>query len=273
MKSKRVKTKKRPKPSRKPAERRPLVFIVGDVENVLEYASLCTSHGLAVACNWNDYSAPSPPVLTATVRREKNVPRDASFALELTNVDLEKKRQNLVSLDKALPPTTIVLSSSLTITATEQASWLKHKTRLIGCGVLPTFSETPIIEIAPTVFSPSSAVEIVQEFLRTLGKEIELVQDRIGMVFPRILCRIVNEGAFALQEDVSSPQSLDVAMKIGADFPFGPIEWADRIGIDHVVAVLSALHRETGEERTRVAPLLAQMAASGSWWRRKQGNN
>lgn len=270
MKSKKAKSKRLSRPSRIPADHRPVVYIVGDVENVLEYAPLCTAHGYAIACNWNDHSDSSPSTPQVTLKREKNVPKGASFALELTNVDLERKRENLCQLDKALPPSTTILSSSLTVTATEQASWLNHKARVVGCGFLPTFSGKPLIEVAPTVFSPSSRVELVQEFFRSLGKEIELVQDRIGMVFPRVLCRIINESAFALQEEIAGPQDLDLAMKVGADFPFGPIEWADRIGMNHVVAILSALHHETAEERTRVAPLLAQMAASGSWWHRKQ---
>ena len=88
------------------------------------------------------------------------------------------------------------------------------------------------------------------------------------MVFPRIVCQIINEAAFALQEEIASPQDIDLAMKLGANYPLGPIEWADRIGMQQVYAVLSALHRDLGADRYRISPLLRQMALSGTWWKR-----
>jgi 3-hydroxybutyryl-CoA dehydrogenase len=93
------------------------------------------------------------------------------------------------------------------------------------------------------------------DFFQSLGKEIELVQDRVGMVFPRILCGIINEAAFAHQDEIASPRDIDTAMKLGAGCPSGPIEWADRIGLAQVYAVLAALHKDFGEDRYRVAPL------------------
>ena len=90
------------------------------------------------------------------------------------------------------------------------------------------------------------------------------------MVFPRIICQIMNEAAFALQEEIASPRDIDIALKAGAGHPLGPIEWADKIGLEHVVAVLSALQRDLAEDRYRVAPLLKQMVAGGTWWNRAQ---
>jgi 3-hydroxybutyryl-CoA dehydrogenase len=199
------------------------------------------------------------------------VPSHASFALELTNVDLTQKRKNLEGLDGALPATTAIVSSSVTITATEQASWIRQKSRLVGCSVLPTLSASPLVEIAPTVFSPAVTVQVVQTFFQSIGKEIELVQDRVGMVFPRILCQVINESAFALQEEIAAPQDLDMAMIVAAGYPLGPIAWAEKIGLKQVYAVLTSLNGDLGEERTRVAPLLRQMALSGTWWHRTQG--
>ena len=95
-----------------------------------------------------------------------------------------------------------------------------------------------------------------------------LVQDRVGMVLPRILCQIINEAAFALQEEVASPQDIDTAMKLGTNHPFGPIEWADRIGVGQVNAVLTALQNDLQEDRYRISPLLRHMAQTGEWWKR-----
>lgn len=247
---------------------RTTVYIIGDGPIVAEYISLCSSHGFSTVFDFNTSWESVPSFDSRLVRKSAQIPRDAAFALELTNVDLERKRRNIEMLDRVLPATTAIASSSVTIAATEQASWIKHKYRLVGCCALPTLGQRPLIEIAPTVFSPAGTVQIVQRFFQSLGKEIELVQDRVGMVFPRIVCGIINEAAFALQDEIASPRDIDTAMKLGASCPVGPIEWADRIGLGQVYAVLAALHNDLGEDRYRVAPLLKQMAVSGTWWHR-----
>jgi 3-hydroxybutyryl-CoA dehydrogenase len=266
MKPKRAKSQKQKKTAPKHEDGRAIVYIIGDPENVVEYTSLCAAHGYKVAFDWNETPDPVPAYGSASIKRQTNVPANASFALELTNVDLDRKRRNLAMLDEALPATTAITSSSLTVSATEQSSWIKHRVRLVGCSALPTLNDKPLIEIAPTVFSPPETVLSVQRFFRSLGKEIELVQDRIGLVFPRILCQMVNESAFALQDEIASPHDIDLAMKLGASYPLGPIEWADRIGMRQVCSVLTALQRDLGEDRARVAPLLKQLAAGGTWW-------
>lgn len=238
---------------------------MGDMANVEEYTRLCSAHGYNVYYHCPDSSE---SLLSLAGNNVARVPAHASFALELTNVDLDQKRRNLEQLDKVLPPTTAIVSSSITVTATEQASWIRHKHRLVGCSALPTLADKPLIEVAPTVFSPAQTVQVVLTFFRSIGKEIELVQDRIGMVFPRILCLMINEAAFALQEEIAAPQDLDLAMTVAAGYPVGPIAWAEKIGLRQVHAVLKSLNRDLGEDRTRVAPLLTQMALSGTWWRR-----
>ncbi|OGU25330.1 MAG: hypothetical protein A2X66_02005 [Ignavibacteria bacterium GWA2_54_16] len=266
MKTKKVKSRKKQSRVVRPRDSRSIVHIVGDPANVEEYVRICSAHGYNVSYHCPGSLEPLTTIELSAARNESHVPANASFALELTNVDLDQKRRNLEMLDKVLPSTTAIVSSSITVTATEQASWIRHKVRLVGCSALPTLGDKPLIEIAPTVFSPGATVQVVQTFFRSIGKDIELVQDRIGMVFPRILCRVINEAAFALQEEIALPHDLDQAMVVAAGFPVGPIAWAERIGITQVYAVLKSLNRDLGEDRTRVAPLLTQMALSGTWW-------
>jgi|WetSurMetagenome_2_1015567.scaffolds.fasta_scaffold222944_1 3-hydroxybutyryl-CoA dehydrogenase len=241
-----------------------VVYVLGDSPMVEEYIALCSSHGFAVAYDPDGIG----PLDAALARKTAKIPGNVSFALELTNIDLEKKRRNIELLDRSLPETAAIASSSVTVSATEQSSWISKKHRLVGICSLPTLSNADLIEVAPTVFSPAETIQVVQKFFRSVGKEIELVQDRVGMVFPRIICQIINEAAFVLQEEIAAPQDIDKAMKMGADFPHGPIEWADKLGMQQVHAVLSALQRDLGEERYRISPLLKQMALSGAWWKR-----
>jgi 3-hydroxybutyryl-CoA dehydrogenase len=268
MAKKKLRAKARMKKSREHLPDKAIVYITGDSPIVEEYVGLCSSHGYAVVYDLDEKRGIPQDFDPGLARKSAKIPANVSFALELTNIDLEMKRKNLEAFDKALPVTTAIVSSSVTVSATEQSSWISHKSRLVGFCALPTLSKAGLVEVAPTVFSPAETVQVVQRFFGSVEKTIELVQDRVGMVFPRIICQIINEAAFALQEEIAMPQDIDLAMRLGAGFPLGPIEWADKLGMQQVYAVLSALHRDLGEDRYRISPLLRQMALGGRWWKR-----
>jgi 3-hydroxybutyryl-CoA dehydrogenase len=159
--------------------------------------------------------------------------------MELTNSDPEQKQKNLMELDKVVSGRIPIITSSVTVTLAEQAGWVKHPARLIGLGAFPTFLEGSLVELCTAE-----------------GKETSMVADTTGLVLPRIVCMLVNEAYFAMMEGVAPAREIDTAMKLGTNYPRGPVEWAERIGLHHVYAVLSALHASFGEDRYRVAPLL-----------------
>ncbi len=246
---------------------KPLVFIAGESPLIEKYSELCAARGYSVHVCPNDPSTGQKEFASRSISKVAAPPSNASVAVELTNIDLRQKEKNLKAMDARLPGTVPILSSSLTVTATEQAAWLSQRHRLVGISAFPTFTGAPLVEVAPTIYSPKETLEAAAAFFASLGKKIEIVQDRIGMVLPRILCQIINESAFAVTEDVALPQDIDIALKLGVNFPSGPFEWADAIGLKQVCAVLAALQRDSGEERYRTAPLLKQMAITGKWWK------
>ncbi len=196
--------------------------------------------------------------------KTSRIPRSASLALELTVIDREVKKENIQALDRRLPPSVPLLSSSVTVSLAEQQSWVMHPGRVIGIGALPTFLEGSVVEVATTPVTEAVTTRAATDFFRSLGKDVALVGDSVGMVLPRIVCMLANEACFALRDNVASRSDIDTAMKLGTNYPFGPFEWMERIGIRYVHAVVRSLAEYTGEERYRVAPLLHQAAALGS---------
>ncbi len=93
-----------------------------------------------------------------------------------------------------------------------------------------------------------------------MGKHVEWVGDAPGLVLGRIVAQIVNEAHFAVGQGVAAAEDVDIAMRLGFNWPRGPFEWAEAIGPARVVSVLDELRSELGAERYRVAPLLRRAA-------------
>jgi 3-hydroxybutyryl-CoA dehydrogenase len=133
----------------------------------------------------------------------------------------------------------------------------------VGFHALPPFAQSNVVELTWSGDGSETFAMRADAFFRSLGKHVERVGDAPGLVLGRIVCQLINEAAFAVSEGIGSPEDVDVAMRYGYNWPQGPLEWADEIELDHVVATLDALHEELREERYRVAPLLRHMLADG----------
>lgn len=186
-------------------------------------------------------------------------PHSVALALEVNNIDLQAKEAQLRELDRLLAPDVPIVTTSLAVTATEAASWTQHPERVCGFGTLVPLAERELFEIAPALQTADAVVRQTESFFQSLGKETEVVADEVGLVFPRILTLIINEAAFALMEKVATAQDIDTAMKKGTNYPYGPLEWADRIGLDEIYAISRGLQRDLAEERYRTAPLLRKL--------------
>jgi 3-hydroxybutyryl-CoA dehydrogenase len=123
----------------------------------------------------------------------------------------------------------------------------------IGFNGLPTFLNRPLVEVS---LSDREDENRLQEICNALGTGWQLVDDRVGLVTPRIICMIINEAYFTVQEGTATRDAIDQGMKLGTNYPYGPFEWCARIGIQHVYEVLEAVYEDTRDERYKICPLL-----------------
>lgn len=119
-----------------------------------------------------------------------------------------------------------------------------------GFNGLPGFVDRTLWEVT------SINDEVDFTILKQLDVDWVRVEDRVGMVTPRVICMIINEAFYTVQEGTADKESINMAMKLGTGYPYGPFEWADHIGLSHVFELLVALYEETKEERYKVCPLL-----------------
>lgn len=127
------------------------------------------------------------------------------------------------------------------------------KANIFGFNGLPTFLSRTIVEVS--ALNPAD-VQGLAEQCKKLGTEFLVVDDRVGLVTPRIVCMIINEAYYTVQEETATREDIDMAMKLGTNYPYGPFEWCNRIGVKHVYELLEAVYEDTHDERYKICSLL-----------------
>jgi 3-hydroxybutyryl-CoA dehydrogenase len=149
----------------------------------------------------------------------------------------------------------IVFLNTAKISLLELSNLVDHnvKATLIGFNGLPTCLNRDRLEVS---LLKKSDEETLKKICTQLNTAYELVEDRVGLVTPRILCMIINEAYYTVQEGTATREDIDQAMKLGTNYPYGPFEWCARIGIKHVYEVLEAVYEDTHDERYKICSLL-----------------
>jgi 3-hydroxybutyryl-CoA dehydrogenase len=173
------------------------------------------------------------------------------------------KTQVFRTLDAVLKEEAIIATntSSISITRLAQATTRPHK--FIGMHFMNPVPLMKLVEIIRGHHTNAETVEIITSVVHRMGKVPTLAADFPGFITNRVLAPMINEAFFALMEGVAKAEDIDTSMKLGCNFPMGPLTLADFIGLDTCLAIMEVMHKGLGEDKYRPCPLLRKYVEAG----------
>ncbi|MFE4710100.1 MULTISPECIES: 3-hydroxyacyl-CoA dehydrogenase family protein [Bacillales] len=186
------------------------------------------------------------------------------MVIETIIEDLEAKQKVFHQLDQVCPSHIILASNTSTLSLTELASSTMYPERVIGMHFIYPVAKVDLVEIVRGLKTSDKTFEDTKAFVdEVVEKKGVMIYESPGFVTSRLICLLINEAMHVLQEGVASPQDIDDAMRIGYQFQYGPLEMADRFGLDSVQAALERMFREYGELKYRPSTILKKMVRAG----------
>jgi 3-hydroxybutyryl-CoA dehydrogenase len=193
----------------------------------------------------------------------RNAAKDADYVIEAVFERAEIKLPIFGQLEEICPRETILASNTSGIPVSLLASATKRPDKVIGTHFMNPVPLMKGVEIVKTLLTSEQTVKTSLDFVKSLGKETVVVKDSPGFVTNRIITLVMNEAAKLLEENLASIEDIDRIEKLSHNWPMGPFELADMVGIDVLVDLLEGIYQQTGWERYKPAPILKRMVELG----------
>lgn len=187
----------------------------------------------------------------------------SSIIIEAVDEIFDLKQKLLIELDRICPKESIIVSNTASLSLTKLASMTKRADRIIGMHFLNPVPKVSLVEIVRGMKTSDETFTKVEQLASRLGKTPIEVFEYPGFVTTRVIIPFLNESMHVLMEGVATAESIDTAMRLGYNFQYGPLELADMMGLDEVLAWMESLFHELGEAKYRPCPLLRRMVREG----------
>ena len=187
----------------------------------------------------------------------------ADLVIEAATENPEVKRGIMRQADEIMRPEAILATNTSSISITALATATTRADRVVGMHFFNPVPVMALVELIRGLLTSEETHARAAQFIAQIGKTAISVKNFPGFAVNRILCPMINEAIFALQEGVAAAADIDEAMKLGCNHPIGPLALADLIGLDTLLSIMEVFQRDYGDPKYRPAPLLREMVAAG----------
>jgi 3-hydroxybutyryl-CoA dehydrogenase len=213
------------------------------------------------------------PARDAALSRIKPAPgfdafADSDLVIEAATENEEVKRKIFSKLCPSLKPTAMLATNTSSISITRLASITDRPERFIGIHFMNPVPRMQLVELIRGIVTENTTFNAAKALIARLGKTFTVSEDFPAFIVNRILLPMINEAIYTLYEGVGSVESIDTAMRLGANHPMGPLQLADFIGLDTALSVMQLLHEGMADPKYRPCPLLVKYVEAG-WLGRK----
>ena len=179
--------------------------------------------------------------------------------IEAVDEDFDLKVRIFKEMDKHAKKDAIFVSNTSTLSLTKISETTSRPDRVIGMHFLNPVPKVPLVEIVKCLHTSNETVKKVKDFANRIGKTPVEVYEYPGFVTTRAIVPLLNEAMYILLEGVATAKDIDTAMRLGYNFQYGPLEMADMMGLDEVLAWMETLWKTLGEPRYRACPILRKL--------------
>jgi len=201
--------------------------------------------------------------LTIATAPDLEPARQADLVIEAATEDPALKLRIFADLDRLAPPSAALASNTSSISITRIGAATRRPEQVVGMHFFNPVPLMKLLEVVRGLATSEATAALAVEVGRRMGKEPVEARDSPGFISNRILCPMINEAIFALQEGIGTAEAIDTVMKLGMSHPIGPLALADLIGLDVVLFVMQVLQHDLGEDKYRPAPMLQRMVDAG----------
>ena len=185
--------------------------------------------------------------------------KDCDLVIEAVDEDFDLKVKIFKELDSIVKKDSIFVSNTSTLNLTKISEHTDRADKVIGIHFLNPVPKVPLVEIVKCLHTSNETVSKVKDFASRIGKTPVEVYEYPGFVTTRAIVPLLNEAMYILLEGVATAKDIDTAMRLGYNFQYGPLEMADMMGLDEVLAWMETLWKTLGEPRYRACPILRKL--------------
>lgn len=242
------------------------VIMVGRTPAELERARHCIDLSLQHEIERWAITDSEKRVIMARIRFTTDITQmaGADFVIVAMVAEIEEDKQIFRTLDQICGKDVILASNTSTLSITEMAAATYRPGKVIGCHFLTPMTKTKVVEIVRGLKTSDETVAQVMSLVDQLDRKGVEVFESTGYVTTRLIVPLINEACAVLMEGVATAEDIDTAMRLGFEMARGPLETADRIGLDVVLVMCERLWREYGDLKYRPAPILRKLVRAGN---------